>query len=298
MIIYNLKSKKSYDESDIYESDLSGLITNYWDLLFPNYQLIKREFSLHGSVRGVSKGGRIDFLAFNKETKSFVVIELKKNYDKNVRNQIFDYVDFVEDNFEFIYLKSKDFVPMPEFRSINKDVELLLIAKKFKPNDFDRINKISQSVKLIEYIFFENNNLIFNIYQNNNSITKPKIEKTTHSTTIDNPNLFLEHFWMTFYKMKAQNLVIENIDFKLNGPEIILRLGRIYEKYRLFCLEHSELFASSNVIRELLTKSEIFIGVRSSRFMNDTGDVNNAIIKAYRFNYLKLHEQLSSAEAV
>ncbi len=43
--------------------------------------------------------GRIDFFAYNRERKSFVIFEIKSVYDKNIRSQVLDYADSVEENF-------------------------------------------------------------------------------------------------------------------------------------------------------------------------------------------------------
>ena len=164
MKLFNLTNGKSSNQIELSEIELSNLLQSNWRKLFPKFILIKREFYLKGEVRNHNSGGRIDFLAYNEKNSSFVVIEVKKNYDKNVRNQIFDYVDFIEDNFEYVFLKSKELIELPDFKNINKKVELVLISKKFKTADHVKIKRIDYPISLIEYNYFENNNLLIELY--------------------------------------------------------------------------------------------------------------------------------------
>jgi hypothetical protein len=108
-------------------------------------------------------------LAFNPKTKQFVIIELKKDSDKNIRNQASDYKDFIEDNFAEIYLLStqKYNVVLPIYSDISKDsIELILISKTFSPTDVDKAKKSKSEITLIKYLWFENQLLLID-YLNN-----------------------------------------------------------------------------------------------------------------------------------
>ena len=86
------------------ELELNRFLSENWNHFFPQYTYIKSEFSLDGNVRSRGTSGRIDILSFNPKLNRFVVIELKRDIDKNIRNQVNDYRDFIEDNFAKIYL--------------------------------------------------------------------------------------------------------------------------------------------------------------------------------------------------
>ena len=86
------------------EAELNRFLSENWSNFFPQFTFIKSEFILEGSVRSKGTSGRIDILAFNPVTKKFIVIELKKDSDKNIRNQASDYKDFIEENSADIYL--------------------------------------------------------------------------------------------------------------------------------------------------------------------------------------------------
>ena len=92
--------------TDKSEQELNEFICENWENLFPSLTLITSEFSLKGSVRSMGNNGRIDILAYNPETKKFVIFELKKDYDKNISDQAADYRDYVQDDFSEVYLHS------------------------------------------------------------------------------------------------------------------------------------------------------------------------------------------------
>jgi len=119
---------KSVDRS---EAELSKFLQDNWADFFPQYRFIKREFILDGNVRSRGSSGRIDILAFNPKTSKFVIFELKKNPDRNIRNQVNDYRDFIEDNFSDIYLMTlqKYKIELPTFTEIDKEsIEVVMIA--------------------------------------------------------------------------------------------------------------------------------------------------------------------------
>ncbi|MEO6134550.1 MAG: hypothetical protein ABIP35_05320 [Ginsengibacter sp.] len=120
-------------------------------------------------MRSKGGSGRIDILAFNPKNKKFVIIELKKDLDKNIRNQASDYRDFVEDNFAKIYLLSTQNYDaiLPKYSDIAEDsIELILIAKSFSPADVDKAKKSKNEITLIKYMWFENQLLLID-YLNN-----------------------------------------------------------------------------------------------------------------------------------
>jgi len=113
----------------------------------------------------------VDILAFNPKTNRFVVLELKKHSDKNIRNQVSDYRDFIEDNFSDIYLLTiqKYKVELPTYDIVSQDsIEVVMIAKDFSSTVIDRVRKSrsKNETTLIRYIWFESQLLLID-YLNN-----------------------------------------------------------------------------------------------------------------------------------
>ena len=120
-------------------------------------------------MRSKGGSGRIDILAFDPKKKKFVIFELKKDLDKNIRNQASDYRDFIEDNFSKIYLLSTQTYEavLPKYSEISENsIELVLIAKTFSPADVEKAKKSKNEITLIKYLWFENQLLLID-YLNN-----------------------------------------------------------------------------------------------------------------------------------
>ncbi|MEG1075792.1 MAG: hypothetical protein RSD89_01670, partial [Mucinivorans sp.] len=185
--LFSSQSKKFLMQIDKPEKDLNQFICDNWLSLFPHLKLVASEFSLAGNVRDIDKSGRIDILAYNPSTRKFVVFELKKDYDRNITQQASDYLDFVQENFEKVYLGAYQTYKcdLPEFTQVIRDqVEIVLIAKRFNPTHIERVKKSKgNNITLIKYYWFEDN-LIFIDYINNDpdavnieSINAKKINK-------------------------------------------------------------------------------------------------------------------------
>lgn len=152
------------------EVELNRLLEAQWRSIFPQYTFIKSEFRLEGSVRSNGSSGRIDILAFNAKTSRFVVFELKKDMNKNVRQQASDYKDFIEDNFQNIYLSAtqKYKIDLPNYFEMSSDnVEIVIMSKQFTETDINNIRNKGKDITLIKYCWFEND-LFFYDYINNN----------------------------------------------------------------------------------------------------------------------------------
>src|SRR5690606_22322221 len=102
--LYSTDNKKFLKQVNKSEAELNRFLSENWKEFFPHFTFIKNEFSLDGNVRSKGGSGRIDILAYNPKSKKFVIFELKKEADKNIRHQASDYKDFVENNFAEIYL--------------------------------------------------------------------------------------------------------------------------------------------------------------------------------------------------
>jgi len=163
--LFSTDIKKFIKPENKSEAELNKFLSENWSQFFPQYTFIKSEFSLEGNVRSRGGSGRIDILAFNPKTKKIVVFEIKKEQDKNIRNQVSDYRDFIEDNFSDIYLLAmqKYNVELPNFDEISQDsIEVIMISKSFSQTDIDRIrkSKSKNETTLIRYVWFENQLLL------------------------------------------------------------------------------------------------------------------------------------------
>jgi len=167
--LYSTDNKKFLKQVNKSEAELNRFLSENWREFFPHFTFIKNEFSLDGNVRSKGGSGRMDILAYNPKSKKFVIFELKKDADKNIRHQASDYKDFVENNFAEIYLLAAQTyeVELPKFNEISKDsIELILIAKTFSPTDVDKAKKSKGEITLIKYLWFENQLLLID-YLNN-----------------------------------------------------------------------------------------------------------------------------------
>ena len=180
--LYSTDNKKFLKTVQKSEAELNKFLSENWKHFFPQYTFIKSEFTLEGNVRSKGGSGRIDILAYNPKTNKFVVFELKRDIDKNLRNQVGDYKDFIEDNFAKIYLLStqKYDAALPKYETISEDsIEVVMIAKSFSANDIDKARKSKNEITLIKYLWFENQLLLID-YLNNDPddlIEKENAEK-------------------------------------------------------------------------------------------------------------------------
>ena len=107
MIIDTL-NKKKYKKQNISETKLQKLIIENFEVIFPQFRILKSEKTIEGDVRQFGTSGRIDILAFNPVNLELIIFELKKKHSKNILFQAFDYVDFIEENLEKVVSQIKD----------------------------------------------------------------------------------------------------------------------------------------------------------------------------------------------
>jgi hypothetical protein len=282
MNLFDIKGKNVFREIELSERELSDVLFKNWDLFFQNIILIKREFSLKGQVRDIETGGRIDFFGYNKLTQKFVIVEIKNLYNKNIRSQIFDYADFIEDNFNFITLQSREI--LPEIKPIKNSFELILIAKKFKPNDYSRIGKYEYPAKLITYRYFEKNKITLDIFDN----SATKIEKKENKSKIlmpintDDFDEVIKNFWNFFRIGVSAETILANKEYRIEGPDLYLSINKIYGQYHKSQFENSRPFVSLNQLKELLTSIKAYKGRKKSiKF-------GKQVTSAYVFDLLQL----------
>jgi hypothetical protein len=145
---------------------------------------------LKGNVRSLGNNGRMDIVAYNPISRKFVIFEIKKDYDKNITDQVADYRDYVQDNFSDIFLHSiqKYDIDLPKFTEINQNnVEIILIAKKFSLTQIDRVKKNKEnSITLIKYYWFEEDLILIDYINNDPDDIKIESENTKKINEIKN----------------------------------------------------------------------------------------------------------------
>ena len=210
--LYSTDIKKFLKTVHKSEAELNKFLSDNWKHFFPQYIFIRSEFTLDGTVRSKGGSGRVDILAFNPNSNKFVVFELKRDIDKNLRNQVSDYKDFIEDNFAKIYLLStqKYDALLPKYEMISEDsIEVVLIAKMFSTNDIEKARKSKNEITLIKYLWFENQLLLID-YLNNDPddlIEKDNTEKIKKiKSIIDNTTELADAESFLYGKEEAKRL--------------------------------------------------------------------------------------------
>lgn len=213
--LFSTNSKQLIKVIDKSEAELNNFLSENWKNFFPQYTFIKNEFTLEGNVRSKGTSGRVDILAYNPKSKRFVVFELKKDIDKNIRNQVSDYKDYIEDNFSKIYLLAlqKYKIDLPQFDEISQEsIEVVMIAKSYSTTDIERIkkNRSKNITTLIRYIWFENELLLID-YLNNDPddlIEKENAKKLRKIKNIieNKKSLYADAEAFLFGKEEAQRL--------------------------------------------------------------------------------------------
>jgi hypothetical protein len=238
--LFSNSNKKFLIQIDKPEKELNKFICENWKNLFPSLNFIASEVSLKGNVRSLGNNGRIDILAYNPETKKFVIFELKKDYDKNITDQAADYRDYVQDNFSDIYLHAtqKYDIELPKFTHINQNnVEIILIAKKFSLTQIERVKKIKENtITLIKYFWFEDD-LIFIDYINNDpddikieSINTKKVKQIGEIANQD-PDIYEIDRYFNL-KQEAKELFTYFYNFLKTKGEITLEPQQVVMKVR------------------------------------------------------------------
>ena len=235
--LFSISNKKILKQVQKSETELNNFLTNHWKYIFPNFEFIKNEFRLNGSVRSNESSGRIDIFAFNPKTNRFIVFELKKEFDKNISQQASDYKDFVEDNFAEIYLEAtqKFGIKLPSYHEIKKDqIEIIFIAQRFTQTHISSAKK-QKNITLIKYFWFEDDLFLIDYINNDPDDDEAKnTEKIRKIKKIVDGKDALSEIEIFFYKKEKSKLFFEkfynflagfgNVKVKMNQTNISLKI--------------------------------------------------------------------------
>jgi len=222
--VYSVKEEKLLEEEIKSEAELNTFLSTNWNKLFPNLIFIKSELSLKGNVRSNGNNGRIDILAFNPKTNRFVVIELKKNSDSNIKSQASDYKDYIEQNLARLYLTATQTynIELPKFNDIKEDsVEMILIARSFSDTDKQSAKQSKESLRLIQYSWIKDYLILDCIGEVKQEIKVKELDKEAS-------NLFYrkdEAFRLLNLLYSNLNKLISNVEIEVKSNTIKIKAG-------------------------------------------------------------------------
>jgi predicted transport protein len=158
MPIFKIEDKKLISIKEVIidlEKDLQKLTENNIEAVL-GYKFISSEFSLHAF--------RIDTLAFDEETKSFVIIEYKKDRSFSVIDQGFSYLSLMLNNKADFILEYNE----KTNRNFKKDdidwtqSRVLFLANSFTSYQQNAISFRDLPIELWEIKKYDNNTILYN----------------------------------------------------------------------------------------------------------------------------------------
>ena len=158
MDIFTINSEKLSPVSEIYfklERDLQKLVEGNLKEVF-GYNFVTSEFQLSGL--------RIDTLAFDKESNSFVIIEYKREKSSSVIDQGYAYLSLLLNNkAEFIlnYNETQS-VPLKKQDVDWTQTKVIFVAHSFTPHQQQAIKFKDLPIELWEVKKFSNKTILFN----------------------------------------------------------------------------------------------------------------------------------------
>lgn len=136
-----MKEKPRVKEVQVSEKELEALLIKDLSVIDPNLEFLSRQIE--------TDSGFLDVLAFDKEEKSIVVVELKVKEDDGQLFQAVRYYDWVRSRIELIRrLYKKDI-------DLSSDDWLILIAPRFSENLKKVARYVTLAVNLFEFTVLE-----------------------------------------------------------------------------------------------------------------------------------------------
>lgn len=248
MLIDTLK-KERHTKQNISENKLQELIVENFGIIFPELKLIKVENTIRGDVRQFGINGRIDILAFNPKNYAFVIFELKKKHSKNILFQVYDYVDFIEENLEIVVSRIKNLTPKEKQRILEKreKPKIILIANEFLHPTIRRVKRLEDNIILYEYNYYSNGS-----FRINRLTTDEKYSRKIKNIPINN-----EHKDNIFPIVKdiLENVIIEDKYYKIESNRLIINPTKLFNSYQ-------DYYKESQIIP--LSKTDFFTSLKMS----------------------------------
>lgn len=200
------------------EKDLQSLTESNLDLIF-GLKFIRSEFS--------HQNFRIDTLAFDDETKSFVIIEFKRDRSFSVIDQGFSYLSLMLNNKADFILeyneKMKDTLRREDVDWTQSRV--LFLANSFTTYQQNAINFRDLPIELWEVKKFDNDTILYNQFES--TTARESLNTITSNETIKSVSVEVKKYNIEDHFPKGREQVRELFD---NLSERILSLdSRIIE---------------------------------------------------------------------
>jgi predicted transport protein len=227
-----------------------------------------------------SHGGRIDTLAIDRDRRP-VIIEYKEDKSSTVLLQGLYYMDWlVEHKAEFeklVRLKLKKDVEV----NWDSGVRLILIAKYFEIWDKFAVNRIKEEVELLEYVFYENNELRLEkttLPKDFRSKTKTSITSTREYTVEDQLKRIKDEIIIDKVNQLREMIkdISDDIEERATKDHIIFKstvnFALIYAQKKQFWFDakmpKTEVAEMSSVLDIRPHKDEVFTHIRCNEKTN------------------------------
>ena len=149
MILVDIKTGQPIKEKNFKsERELHETAEKHLPALL-NMELVASEYP-------TSKGGIIDTLALDKETKTPVIIEYKIEKSKTILNQLSFYYDWLSDHSDTFNRLVKEKLGSGVSVNWAENIRLICIAKEFTEWDFALISHLDTKIELLRYAYYTN----------------------------------------------------------------------------------------------------------------------------------------------
>jgi predicted transport protein len=166
--INEIGGKKPFD----YEKMIQTLVEKNIETIFPELEFVFTEFPLDEL--------RIDSVAFNKESNSFVILEYKNIKHGGVIDQGMAYLDLLEDKREaFVLLYNNEKRKSLKMDDVEWDEsKVIIIATEFTPHQLRSANRTKDPIELYQIARFEDGIITLQKIQKNNDTNIKSKSKT------------------------------------------------------------------------------------------------------------------------
>ena len=170
--INEIGGKKPFD----YEKMIQTLVEKNIETIFPELEFVFTEFPLDEL--------RIDSVAFNKESNSFVILEYKNIKHGGVIDQGMAYLDLLEDKREaFVLLYNNEKEKSLKMDDVEWDEsKVIIIATEFTPHQLRSANRTKDPIELYQIARFEDGIITVTIPNTGIGALKTLIKVTTAPT--------------------------------------------------------------------------------------------------------------------
>ena len=234
MSLYSIKNSKLEPIRKVefkYERELQKLTEENLEELF-GLKFVASEFQLDNL--------RIDTLAFNEETKSFVIIEYKKGKNYSVIDQGYSYLSLLLNNkAEFVLKYNQKFNKNYGKEDLDfSQTIVMFIAPNYTTYQLKSIEFNDLAFELWKVTKFNNNTILYdsiNVSENKASIkevsssqpntVKAKVNKEIRKYTIDDVFIKRPHM-MDFF-----NVIKERIENEFD--EVIIKASKLYIVFKI-----------------------------------------------------------------